>query len=59
MTKYNVVIAADQHEAEEFAEWLNEQGHTAIVGSTTRTTVDGDSNDEVSAQLWSDYCKAF
>ncbi|MGO3056965.1 MAG: hypothetical protein ACTID3_08545 [Halomonas sp.] len=59
MTTYNVAIAADHHEAEEFAAWLNEQGHTAEVGSTTRTTIDGQQNDVVSEQLWNDYCKAF
>ncbi|MBZ5486923.1 hypothetical protein HW452_05225 [Halomonas aquamarina] len=59
MTTYNVVIAADQNEAEEYAAWLIEQGHTAVVGNTTRTTIDGQQNDVVSEQLWNDYCKGY
>jgi len=60
-SSYEIEIACDHHEAEEFCAWLNDQGHSATVGSSTGNYVDGvstDNEDEgaVLESLWHAYC---
>jgi hypothetical protein len=56
------IIASDNPEAEAFAEWLEDQGHSAEVGNSTGNYVDGvwTSTDDDAAQtlnaLWESYC---
>ena len=56
MKNHTIIIACDQHEGEEFAAWLNDRGHTAIIGTDTGTWVDGERNSPISDELWDDYC---
>ena len=56
MTTYNIAIACDQHEAEEFSAWLREHGHCARVGNDTATWVNGERDSEIGGQLWIEYC---
>lgn len=58
---YNVEVANDHAEAEEFVAWLIEEGHDASV-TNSGSTVDGcwtGNNAEARGilnNLWSDYC---
>lgn len=59
-----IILAVDHTEADEFAEYLNEQGHDAQVGNSTGSYVDGsqtdhdqDANDWLNGQ-WDAYCNA-
>jgi len=61
---HTVVISCDNDEANQFAAWLNTNGHTATVGNSTGnyidgtwTSADGDA-DEIMQALWSAYCDA-
>lgn len=66
MTTYTIEIAFDasgtEEAAQEFATWLNEQGHDARVGNSTGSYVDGrsTSNDEdareIMNNLWNEFC---
>lgn len=56
MKTYTITIACDHPEAEEFAEWLNEQGHIARVGSDTANWIDGERGADVFDDLWDNYC---
>ena len=62
--KYDVEIACDTTEAEEYCEYLNNHGHNAKVGNSTGTYIDGvwvDHNAEaskISNRLWDEYCGA-
>lgn len=64
MSTYEIIIAVDTPEAEEFATWLEEQGHSAKVGDSTGNYADGvwassDSEaDEIMNRLWGDYCNS-
>lgn len=61
---HTVELAVDQHEGEEFAAWLNAQGHTATIGRSTGTYIDGVSTssdpeaNEIANDLWAAYCDA-
>jgi len=61
---HNIEISIDNDEGEQFAEWLNAQGHTAKVGNSTGDYIDGvwtssdaDANETMNA-LWSQYCNS-
>ena len=62
--KYTIEIPSDTTEAEEYCEYLNKQGHTATVGNTTGTYIDGIwiqhdvKASEISNALWTEYCNA-
>ena len=56
---HEIEIAADHAEGEQFAEWLSTRGHTAYVGNTTASLVDGEPNvggDSILNSLWDEYC---
>ncbi len=59
---HKIEIAVDHTEADEFCAWLNEQGHSATVGTSTGNYVDGEwtSSDadasEILNGLWDEYC---
>ena len=61
-TRYTVEIANDTPDADEFAAWLNVQGHSATVGRSTGSYIDGawTSHDieasEIMRSLWEAYC---
>ncbi len=61
-SKYTVVIACDQTEGEEFAAWLNANGHVAMIGNSTGAYVNGvrtsSRGDEsiIFGYLWDSYC---
>lgn len=62
MTTHKIQLACDHTEGEQFAQWLNERGHDAIVGNDTGNHVDGvwtstdpDSSD-ILRGLWDEYC---
>ncbi len=57
-----IEIAVDHHEADEFASFLNGEGHDAHVGESTGNFIDGvctshdvDASDELN-KLWDWYC---
>mgnify|MGYP006277493791 FL=1 len=57
-----IQIAVDHVEAEQFAAWLNAQGHSATIGNSTGNYVNGawtgcnaDAN-EIMNGLWDAYC---
>ncbi len=61
---HNIEISIDNDEGEQFAAWLNAQGHTAKVGKSTGgyidgvwTSTDADANETMNS-LWSAYCNA-
>jgi len=61
---HQIEIAVDTVEADEFAAWLNANGHDAKVGNSTgnfidgvRTSTDNDANETMRA-LWDAYCNA-
>lgn len=64
MTKaHQIEIAVDADEAEQFAVWLNAQGHSATVGNNTANYVDGtpttdEAANETMRALWDAYCKS-
>lgn len=64
MSTYEIIIAVDTPEVEEFAAWLEDQGHSAKVGDGTGDYIDGvwTSSDaeanEIMNRLWDDYCKS-
>jgi hypothetical protein len=58
----SIQIAVDHAEAEQFANWLNAQGHSATIGNSTGNYVNGawtaydiDAN-EILSGLWDAYC---
>ena len=61
MKTYKIIIAVDNPEAEAFATWLEQHGHSAEVGHSTGSYVDGveTSSDakanEIANSLWTDY----
>jgi len=64
MKKHNIVLASDTPEAESFVRWLEFRGHTATVGNTDCTTVDGDcdacnemTGQRIISELWDEYCR--
>jgi hypothetical protein len=64
MKTYDIIIPADNPEAEAFATWLEQHGHSAEIGNSTGTYVDGveTSNNvkanEIANRLWDDYCNS-
>lgn len=62
MEAYDIEIAADHTESQEFSNFLNRLGHTATIGSTTANRIDGESTsnsadaNEIMRQLWEDFC---
>ena len=62
MNTYEIKVSFNTAEAEQFVEWLNEQGHSAEISDHTGDYVDGvwtstdeDAN-EIMTRLWTDYC---
>lgn len=61
-TTYNVEIANDTPEAEQFAAWLNAKGHSAKVGRSTGSYIDGERTSssaeasEIMNSLWAAFC---
>ena len=59
---YVIEIACDIDEGEAYLAWLRAHGHTARIGSTTGTFLNGfhtahhGAARRVSEQLWNDYC---
>jgi len=64
MEQYKIEIASDHAEAEEFVSWLNNQGHDALIGTSTGNYIDGiwTSTDpemsEIMNGLWGEYCNS-
>lgn len=63
--KHTIEIAGDTTECQQFADWLNAQGHTATIGRSTGSYVDGvwtcsdvDAS-EIFNTLWLSYCDSF
>jgi len=60
--KFNITIDCGLDEGSEYAAWLNEQGHSATVGNSTGSSVNGRPTGpnpwarEISNSLWSMYC---
>ena len=61
-TSLNIIIGSDNDEADKFAAWLNQQGHSATIGNSTGNYVNGacTSSDcganETMRSLWDAYC---
>lgn len=62
---YQIEVATDHAEAEEFVAWLNKHGHDASIGGSTGNYIDGTLTDncaesnETMNSLWADYCNAY
>lgn len=62
MKFYEIEIAVDNPEADQFCEWLNSKGHSASVGDSTGNYIDGELTgnsveaNEVMNNLWDEYC---
>ena len=60
----NIIISRDSDEGKQFAAWLQQQGHTASIGSSTGNYINGamTSSDaeasETMRMLWNSYCNA-
>jgi hypothetical protein len=60
-TRYKIEISVDSEYSQEFADWLNEKGHIAIVGRTTENFINGvciaDDNhaNEILRELWQEF----
>lgn len=59
-----IIISSDNDDGEQFAAWLQQQGHTASVGNSTGnyingalTSSDAEAN-ETMGMLWNSYCNA-
>lgn len=69
MSTYTIEIAFDscgtEEGAHEFAAWLNEKGHTAKIGNSTGSYVDGrwtcsdEEAREIMNSLWDEFCNSF
>lgn len=55
-TRYEITLAVDHHEGDEFVAWLNERGHIATVGNDTRNHLSGAGS---LAGLWEQYCEGY
>jgi uncharacterized protein CbrC (UPF0167 family) len=61
---YEIEIAYDACEAEQFCDWLIAQGHNASIGRSTGNYVNGmwasadTEANEVMNELWSAYCNS-
>lgn len=61
--KYDVEIGCDTTEAKEFCEYLNAKGHSAKIGNSTGTYIDGVwtyhnvGASIISNHLWNEYCR--
>lgn len=62
-TRYEITLAVDHHEGDEFVAWLNERGHIASVGNDTGNHLSGaDENEdprEILRALWEQYCEGY
>lgn len=62
MDKYKIRVAVDTEEGRQFVDWLNGQGHEAVLGTDTGDHVNGVwTSTDISAQaimtaLWIKYC---
>lgn len=59
--KFDIELAVDHEESEQFKEWLNKNGHNAIIGTSTGNYVNG-LNGFFSSELnrlWNDYCDQY
>lgn len=60
-TRHKIEISVDSEYSQEFADWLNEKGHIAIVGRTTENFINGvciaDDNhaNEILRDLWQEF----
>lgn len=56
--------AGTDEDTKQYAEWLEEQGHTVTIGTTTVTIIDGTSTSiceearEQGNQLWEEFCSS-
>ena len=62
-TTYEIELACDTVESEQFRDYLIAQGHTAKIGNSTGNYVDGMSTrnpeaNEIMNDLWGAYCNA-
>lgn len=63
-TTHTIEISIDNEQGEQFAAWLNAQGHSAKVGRSTGNYIDGawtssdESANEIMRALWAAYCEA-
>lgn len=63
MKKYEIELAWDGVEAEEFAAWLRDKGHDAWLGRSTAAYLDGrwtsydEEASDIIGQLWDEYCE--
>lgn len=64
MQRASIIISSDNDDGEQFAAWLQQQGHTASVGNSTGnyingalTSSDAEAN-ETMGMLWNSYCNA-
>ena len=65
---HTIVLAFDaagtDEDTKQYAEWLEDQGHTVTIGTTTVTTIDGASTSscedarEQGNQLWDAFCRS-
>ena len=60
--KLEIIISRENVRAEEFVDWLHEQGHTAVLGDGPENYIDGQRVDNNLAEatmwgLWRKYCK--
>lgn len=62
MNSYEIKVSCNNDEAEQFVDWLVEQGHSAELSDDTGnyvdevwTSTDGHAN-EIMRTLWSAYC---
>jgi hypothetical protein len=64
MKQHRIEIACDTDGANDFCEWLIEQGHDADVGTSTGNYVDGrwcnddGDADQIMHDLWGKYCQS-
>ena len=62
--KYEIKVACDTEECEQFVEWLNEQGHSAEMSNSSGNYINGlwtsvhEIADEIMRRLWSEYCNS-
>ena len=60
--KLEIIISKENVRAEEFVDWLHEQGHTAVLSDGPENYIDGRLVDNNLAEatmwgLWREYCR--
>jgi hypothetical protein len=62
MTTYEIEVASDQYEADQFIQWLNDNGYEAAIGDSTGNYVNriwtnaDEKASEIFNRLWDQYC---